>query len=75
MKIPLQVVGDRVGGHRRVITAPDPADTVVARGYLRDREYVCGSCGALLLVGVRRAGLGNAVIKCGACGSVNAANE
>jgi hypothetical protein len=74
-RIPLRVVHERVAGSRRVITAPSPDDTVVARGHLPDREYLCGACGALLLVGLRRAGLGDAVIKCAACNTLNAAND
>lgn len=70
-RIPLRVVHERVASSRRVITAPSPDDTVVARGYLPNREYICGACGAVLLVGIRRAVLGDAVIKCGACGALN----
>ena len=70
-RIPLRVVHERVARSRRVMTAPSADDTVVERGHLPDREYICGACGALLLVGVRRAGLGDAVIKCAACGALN----
>ncbi len=70
-KIPLRVVSEPPPGTTEVINR-EGRDTAVYHGSDIGHDYVCGQCGAILMAGMQEGQIQHTVIKCGACGALNA---
>ncbi len=68
--VKLKIIPEPKEGTRTVLAPDGPFPALKAHGTV---NYICGSCGQLLLEGMERDGVQNIVIKCGKCGKYNEA--
>jgi hypothetical protein len=71
VKIPLRVVPEPAEGTAAVLKSADGVARPFMKGTSTGHDYVCGSCGAVLLEAMARGQVQQLILHCAACGAYN----